>query len=76
MTIKEKIQKLFKPKKQDTPVRLEPIPLKKPKKKKIKRKYNYTNILIIVSVMSILLISVLLIYKTGSLESTNYYYRM
>lgn len=53
----------------------------KPRKKvlhkpKIKKKYNYTNILIVMTVILLLLICVLVVYQNGALESTNYYYRL
>ena len=49
---------------------------KKEEPKKIKWNMEYAQILFIIVIIGVLILSVVLIYKTGSLESTNYYYRL
>ena len=49
---------------------------KQKEQKKIEWNVNYTQLLFIIAVITILLISAYIIYQTGSLESTRYYYRI
>lgn len=64
--------------KKDEPVRLEKeAVLKKPRKKRFQTlKKIYPWIVLGVGLTILLLVTVIVVYKTGCLESTNYYYRM
>ena len=49
---------------------------KKKEPKKMNIKINNTQILVILVVILLFILSAYLIYRTGSLESTGYYYRL
>lgn len=64
-------------KEENKPVRLnkkEPNPKKK--NPKLPNNINYWNILLIIGVIIILSVVTYIIFQTGSLESTNYYYKL